>query len=71
MQRQPDISRARETLGWEPTIPLEEGLRRTIEYFERLLAASGRKRRVRGDVLPLRDGNRRPVPEEPLRRVAP
>jgi UDP-glucuronate decarboxylase len=39
MQRQPDISRARETLGWEPTIPLEEGLRRTIEYFERLLAA--------------------------------
>ena len=31
--RQPDIQRARETLGWEPKIPLEDGLRRTIEYF--------------------------------------
>jgi dTDP-glucose 4,6-dehydratase len=29
--RQPDITRARELLGWEPDIPLEEGLRRTIE----------------------------------------
>ena len=26
-------------LGWRPTIPLEEGLRRTIEYFDRLLAS--------------------------------
>ncbi|OED43391.1 NAD-dependent dehydratase [Chromatiales bacterium (ex Bugula neritina AB1)] len=33
-QRQPDISKARETLGWEPTIQLEEGLSRTISYFE-------------------------------------
>jgi UDP-glucuronate decarboxylase len=32
-QRQPDITRARETLGWEPTIPLAEGLKPTIEYF--------------------------------------
>jgi dTDP-glucose 4,6-dehydratase len=31
--RQPDISRARATLGWEPQVPLEAGLRRTIEYF--------------------------------------
>jgi dTDP-glucose 4,6-dehydratase len=31
--RQPDISHARETLGWEPTVSLDEGLRRTIEYF--------------------------------------
>jgi UDP-glucuronate decarboxylase len=37
MQRQPDITRARETLGWEPTIPLDEGLKRTIPYFEALL----------------------------------
>lgn len=31
--RQPDISLARRVLGWEPRIPLEEGLRRTIEFF--------------------------------------
>jgi nucleoside-diphosphate-sugar epimerase len=34
--RQPDISRARQTLGWEPAVPLEEGLRRTIAYFRSL-----------------------------------
>ncbi len=32
-QRQPDISLARKTLNWEPRVPLEEGLRKTIEYF--------------------------------------
>ncbi len=32
-QRRPDISRAREELGWEPRVPLEEGLLTTIEYF--------------------------------------
>ncbi|MBX7119683.1 MAG: SDR family oxidoreductase, partial [Gemmatimonadaceae bacterium] len=31
--RQPDITRARSLLGWEPTVPLREGLVRTIEYF--------------------------------------
>jgi dTDP-glucose 4,6-dehydratase len=31
--RQPDISKARRILGWEPRVPLEEGLGRTIEYF--------------------------------------
>ena len=31
--RQPDIGRARRLLGWEPTIPVEEGLRRTIEWY--------------------------------------
>ncbi|MES2521503.1 MAG: UDP-glucuronic acid decarboxylase family protein [Gemmatimonadota bacterium] len=31
--RQPDITRAREMLGWEPVVPLREGLQRTIEYF--------------------------------------
>ncbi len=36
-QRQPNISRARETLGWEPRVMLEEGLKRTIGYFETLL----------------------------------
>lgn len=33
MQRQPDITKARELLGWEPTVQLREGLGRTIEYF--------------------------------------
>lgn len=36
-QRQADITRAREQLGWEPTVQLEEGLRRTIDYFRNLL----------------------------------
>ncbi|HYX81728.1 MAG TPA: GDP-mannose 4,6-dehydratase, partial [Gemmatimonadales bacterium] len=36
--RQPDIGYARQTLGWEPRVPLEEGLRRTIEYFRSLVA---------------------------------
>jgi dTDP-glucose 4,6-dehydratase len=31
--RQPDITRARTLLKWEPTVPLEEGLVTTIEYF--------------------------------------
>tara|TARA_B100001540_G_scaffold296893_1_gene298993 strand:+ start:1807 stop:2796 length:990 start_codon:yes stop_codon:yes gene_type:complete len=39
MQRQPDISQAKEVLGWEPRIQLEEGLGKTIAYFDRLLAA--------------------------------
>ncbi len=39
MQRQPDISRARETLGWEPTVTLEQGLERTIAYFRERLDA--------------------------------
>jgi UDP-glucuronate decarboxylase len=37
-QRQPDITRARAMLGWEPTIALEQGLRKTIAYFDDLLA---------------------------------
>ncbi|MGE5249118.1 MAG: UDP-glucuronic acid decarboxylase family protein [Bacteroidota bacterium] len=36
-RRQPDITRARETLRWEPVIPLEEGIRRTIPYFKQKL----------------------------------
>jgi dTDP-glucose 4,6-dehydratase len=31
--RQPDISLAREVLGWQPEVPLEEGLKTTVEYF--------------------------------------
>jgi UDP-glucuronate decarboxylase len=36
-QRRPDITRARELLGWQPQIPLVEGLRPTIEYFRRFV----------------------------------
>lgn len=36
VRRQPDITRAKNTLGWEPTIPLSEGLSRTVEYFRTL-----------------------------------
>jgi UDP-glucuronate decarboxylase len=37
-QRKPDISRAKEVLGWGPTIELEEGVQRTIEYFRKALS---------------------------------
>ena len=36
-QRRPDISLAREQLGWEPRVALEEGLRKTIAYFDKLI----------------------------------
>nr|MBC7244370.1 SDR family oxidoreductase [Chloroflexota bacterium] len=39
-QRQPDITRARQILGWEPKIGLEEGLRVTIEWFQQALQSS-------------------------------
>jgi len=35
-QRRPDITRARQVLGWEPKIQLDEGLKKTIEYFKHL-----------------------------------
>jgi len=35
--RKPDITRAREMLGWEPTVPLREGVTRTIAYFRTLM----------------------------------
>ncbi|MFL9998602.1 SDR family oxidoreductase [Paraburkholderia sediminicola] len=39
MQRCPDISKARDTLGWQPIVQLDEGLSRTIAYFDHQLAA--------------------------------
>ena len=36
-QRRPDITLAKEKLNWTPTIELEEGLKKTINYFEKLL----------------------------------
>lgn len=40
-QRQPDIRLAKETLRWEPKIQLEEGLKKTIAYFESVLRNAG------------------------------
>ena len=37
VRRQPDITRAREILGWEPTVSLAQGLPRTIDYFRSAL----------------------------------
>lgn len=44
VQRCPDIGLAKQTLGWEPKVHLEEGLTRTITYFDDLL-----KRRLKKD----------------------
>jgi UDP-glucuronate decarboxylase len=38
-RRRPDITRARDTLKWQPQVPLEEGLARTIAYFRSALAS--------------------------------
>ena len=37
-RRKPDVGLARELLGWGPTVPLEEGLKRTVEYFRQVLS---------------------------------
>ncbi len=39
-QRQPDITEARQRLGWEPAVELESGLKRTIGYFRKLLVGT-------------------------------
>lgn len=36
-QRQPDITKAKRDLGWEPSVQLEQGLVKTIEYFRRFV----------------------------------
>ena len=38
-QRCPDIGLAKKTLGWEPKVPLDKGLKQTIRYFDQLLSA--------------------------------
>ena len=40
--RQPDITRAREMLEWEPQVALDDGLRRTIEYFRGVVSREGK-----------------------------
>jgi dTDP-glucose 4,6-dehydratase len=44
--RQPDISRARALLGWEPRVDTDEGLRRTFEWFREKLRGSGARKAV-------------------------
>ena len=39
-QRQPDITKARTLLGWEPRVDLDEGLAKTVEYFQGLVVAA-------------------------------
>ncbi|PYL52099.1 MAG: NAD-dependent dehydratase, partial [Verrucomicrobia bacterium] len=39
--RQPDISRAKKILGWEPKVQFEEGIKKTIEYFRDALKGAG------------------------------
>jgi UDP-glucuronate decarboxylase len=39
VRRRPDISLAKRHLGWQPTVKLREGLKRTIDYFDRQLSA--------------------------------
>jgi len=41
--RQPDITRAKKILGWEPKVEFEEGITRTIEYFRTWLARAERR----------------------------
>jgi UDP-glucuronate decarboxylase len=41
-QRQPDITKAKEILNWEPHTPLREGLTKTIAYFDELLSSNSR-----------------------------
>ena len=42
VMRRPDISLAKEVLNWEPKVPLDEGLRKTIDYFDDLLRSGDR-----------------------------
>src|SRR4029078_11619976 len=44
MQRCPDITLAKSELGWEPKVPLDEGLKRTIAFFRQLLPVSASRR---------------------------
>jgi UDP-glucuronate decarboxylase len=41
VQRCPDITKAKDLLGWQPRVPLETGLQHTIAYFDRLLTSNG------------------------------
>jgi len=42
-RRKPDITLAKEKLGWEPTVPLNQGLKKTIQYFQHFLSQQRRQ----------------------------
>ena len=46
-QRKPNIERAKTLLGWEPKVPLAEGLKKTVEYFQSVVEP--RSAAVQGD----------------------
>jgi len=48
-RRRPDISRAKEKLNWEPKVPLEKGLAKTVDYFRKELSRSRHSDRNNGD----------------------
>jgi hypothetical protein len=55
-QRRPDITRARELLNWQPTIPLRQGLERTVPYFaQRLKRSAPHLSRHNGRLVPTGD----------------
>ena len=45
-RRRPDITSARQVLGWEPTVPLDEGLEQTIAYFRQQMAGVASYKRL-------------------------
>jgi UDP-glucuronate decarboxylase len=45
-QRQPDISMAKQVIGWSPTVSLEQGLQKTVLYFDQLLSGTVEELRV-------------------------
>jgi UDP-glucuronate decarboxylase len=51
-QRQPDITLAKEILGWEPRVPLHEGLQKTIDYFDGLIRAKPRSAILPSEAVP-------------------
>ena len=55
-QRRPDITRAQQLLGWEPTVALRQGLERTVPYFaNRLNRSSGHAAKHNGRLVPAGD----------------
>ena len=54
-QRKPDIDTAREQIGWEPKVKVQDGLKQTIDYFKRCLSESG------GEIIPTGPGATKPV----------